>query len=260
MPSYSTHNYTFGVNFPQHPGVQGRPSTPTPSRKVSFDECANIKDDIDVTSRFLTSHYITCCIRYDSPRPSFPRVSKSSPCTAPRGTKKPPAKRGMISKHTLTRHSRSGCLRQLDEESGSSEKRCPNHFSGRAIPSVSEDDMTLTLGSASDCAMSMSHLNRSLSSASASASSSSPSHQEYEQDDTHLGFGWGYFVDVLPSDLELKRRERKSLEKKVPRSSLKRHIMTNKNLRYCPHSFTTGKPSTHSSTNDISAGMNNISL
>eukprot|EP00979_Chaetoceros_neogracilis_P011180 scaffold2719_cov266-Chaetoceros_neogracile.AAC.3 len=243
MQKYSTHNSMwqarrgadFDVIFPQHPGAQGRPSTPNPSRKVSFDNCVNIEDDIDVTSRFLTSHYTTCCIQHESPRPSFPCVSNRS-----RETKKPPAKRGMSSKHTLTRLSRSGCLRQLDEESTRS-------FKGRAIPSisVSEDDMTLALESASDSAMGVPRLDES------STSTSSSPDQEYEEDDAPLGYGWGQFVEILRSDLE---RGKQLNGKKVTRTSYKRSCAS----RYCPYPIV--KSSSHSSTNDISEAMNNILL
>mmetsp|Transcript_2154 Transcript_2154/g.3264 ORF Transcript_2154/g.3264 Transcript_2154/m.3264 type:complete len:252 (-) Transcript_2154:1229-1984(-) len=224
--------------------------TSSPKRMVSFDDCANIKDDIDVTSRFLTSRYsyTTTRMRCESPRP------KSNPCSASRGAKKPPIKRGMSKKHTLSRLSRSGCLRQLDEESSLSEKGVTRrHFSTSAVPSVSEDDMTLE--SLSDCAT-----GANLSDVSSTAASDS---SDCKENGVPQHFSWGHFVDFLPSALEQQGRARKSHHKKGAQSSFKSHAMTKTSFRYSPYpdvsprlAVTTAKPS----TNDISAAMHNISL
>lgn len=232
-------------------------STSSPKRKVSFDECVNIniKDNIDVTTRFLTSRYTTTRTRCDSPRPSVTCTSRSNPFTASRGAKKLPVKHGMSSKHTLSSLSRSGCLRKLDEEASLSEKGVTRrHFSASAVPSVSEDDMTLE--SASDCAMGANLLDTSSTSMSDSSDCSKENGEPQH-------FGWGHFVDFLPSVLEQQEREKKSHQKKGARSTFKSHAMTKASFRYSPYSdvsnrlaVTPVKPS----TNDISAAMNNISL
>lgn len=229
-------------------------STSSPKRKVSFDDSVdiNIKDDIDVTTRFLTSRYTTTrTVRCDSPRPSSPCASRSNPFTASRGSKKLPVKHGMSSKHTLSSLSRSGCLRQLDEEASLSEKGVTRrHFS---VPSVSEDDMTLE--SLSDCSMGANILDTSSTSMSDSS--------DCKENGAPQHFDWGHFVDFLPSVLEQRERERKSHQKKGARSTSKSRAMTKTSFRYSPYpdvsprlAVTTVKPS----TNDISAAMNNISL
>ena len=227
-------------------------STSSPKRKVSFDDSVDntIKDDIDVTTRFLTSRYTTTRMGCDSPRPSSPCASRSNPFTASRGSKKLPVKHGMSSKHTLSRLSRSGCLRQLDEEASLSEKGVTRrHFS---VPSVSADDMTLA--SLSDCSIGANILDAS----SASMSDSS----DCEENGSPQHFDWGHFVDFLPS-VEQQERERKSHQKKGARSTSKSRAMTKTSFRYSSYpdasprlAVNTAKPS----TNDISAAMNNISL
>jgi hypothetical protein len=136
--------------------------TPVTKRKVSFDEIGMFNNDLDVTSRFLTSQYTTTTSLEDSKNSSYPTADDddldnttrtagvhwdldSRTNTVSSSSRKTKSTHDMpVCKHsvtsTLSRLSRSGCLCLLDGDTSAKRRRS---ITGSAIPSVSEEDMTL---------------------------------------------------------------------------------------------------------------------
>lgn len=197
----------------------------TAQRKVSFD--AN--EDIDVTSRFL---------KHSSHLPS--RSSEKGDSEERNGNGRGSPRR------SLSRLSRSGCLRLLDVDTSSSSETCStneNMALGSTVPSVSEEDMC-------------SESETEAVDATSKSSSSLPSH--HTNTDTSC---WGHFVEIQLSGKEAHQiRPTKSGYKR--RSFLRNSRFTpyfKKKLQIHPNTLPRSKSIT-APTDDISTAMNNISL
>lgn len=206
-------------------------------RKVSFD----INEEIDITSRFLTSPHANCI---NSKLFSKHIIRSSSSTAQPASTKR---SSGVSSKCSLSRLSRSGCLRLLDEVSSSSTEPCRNQTKSLGCTAVSEDDMYCE-SQADICA---------------DEESSPPL---VSRDNTHDYFSscWGHFVEINGSDQESQQIRNRHNQHSIASSSFRKR--SSRISKFTPYSKDkqsySRRPRTlrSTSTDDISTAMNNISL
>mmetsp|Transcript_4525 Transcript_4525/g.8709 ORF Transcript_4525/g.8709 Transcript_4525/m.8709 type:complete len:316 (+) Transcript_4525:399-1346(+) len=126
-----------------HGPLSAQSVTSITKRKVSFDDCGGMSnDDLDVTSRFLSSQYTT-----STTTSSIPQVSAVSKRTESSHDMPCKSHSSVATSATMSRLSRSGCLCLLDGEGAGGYTSTPakrrRSINGTAIPSVSEENMTL---------------------------------------------------------------------------------------------------------------------
>ena len=243
MPKSSARKSPFSSNCRRFSAGPRRTSIVKPfkKRKVSFD----VNDKFDVTSRFLTSPHASGANPASSSRQKDTRSSAKTTCTK-RSTSELP-------KRSLSRLSRSGCLRLLDAGGFSTTETCENQspLMSRAVPSVSEDDMSLPSCSDSQVGMDM---------------ESPPPLRSPDNPSTCISLCWGHFIDFHLPDLEEQRRSHN--QRNSARSS---STWRTKNSRFSPYSkdkYSYSKPlpsiynntTSLATTDDISTAMNKISL
>lgn len=210
-------------------------------RKVSFDN----HEDLDVTSRFLSLHEsayttnMTGTIR--TKEQSGGSVSRSSK------TKRTAVKRrnAISSKRSLSRLSRSGCLRLLDVDVGST----TNTTCKSTVPRVSEDDMSLRSSSA---------IHEDIHDQNSSIPLPIPN-----TFNSQINSCWGHFIDFHLSDLEKNHGATGRTSKLRSFSKQARYNQYQEGRHAQASQFLNSKEirsSINPSTEDLSAGMNMISL
>jgi hypothetical protein len=216
--------------------------SPFAKRKISFD----VNDDVDVTSRFLLSSTQAPGATPKSSIKQKDTLSNDGRFSTTRSIKS--------SKCSLTRLSRSGCLRLLDEGDCSTTeiREDQNPSIRRTVPSVSEDDMSIPSYNEVQSRIEIESQHKFLS-----------AHRNARN---YVSSCWGHFIDFHLSDLADDRRSHKH------RNSVKtRSIRQSKDSTFCPYSkdknaYPKSSLSDYhgeaklSTTDDISYAMKRISL
>ncbi len=228
MPKSSIRGSPFSLDCRRHSARRSGPHkksnvTSFAMRKVSFD----VNDEFDVTTRFLTSSHASLnnSVNFEPSRPTTATSTNSS------------SNSEAAPKRSLSRLSRSGCLRLLGNEhcSGNRRKRT-------AVPSVSEDDMSLASFSDDQVGLEIE------SSSSSTSPSPSPSSLLSLENDTEMDTSsaassyisscWGHFVDFYlqeQEDPEQEEQPRGGPNPKTNNSSKSGSSRRSKDSRFHPY-------------------------